>query len=188
MPAYRVTFGNPPSKWNVSSAPPSTSIILPAGSGEYADRGEAKPQSPFPRSPAPACPPPSTTSDAQLEEIAGLEVASQPTAGPGHRGGVGPLWAGPVLSTRLCCPGRPTPDKATSPPWPLDRTQHESSPDCWLCPQPCLDQTASNRCVRDRGSTHGLGTPPRVSIRVRVAPLRAATPVSLRPCGTGPPN
>lgn len=123
---------------------------------------QAQLQSLFSKDPSPASSPPTTARNPVLEKR--LPSSSLETKA-GHCGGVAREWAGPrrggAKAVYLTVWSRgPHSRRVTSParlPTPLqDRTQHEMV--SGHQPQPRLDKAASNRCVRDKGRTHGLGT------------------------------
>lgn len=66
--------------------------------------------------------------------------------------------------------------------WPLERRQHEVFSGHWLRPQPCLEETASNRCMGDSGWGQGEA-PQGESLSSPSSPLGALPLVSLTPKG-----
>ena len=147
---------------------PSSSYPLfsqPGGNGRGSRRERrAQLQSLFSKDPSPASSPPTTARNPVLEKR--LSSSSLETEA-GHHGGVAREWAGPrrggAKAVYLTVWSRgPHPRRATSstllPTPPQDRPRHEVASGHQLQPQPRLDKAASNRCVRDKGCTHGLGT------------------------------
>lgn len=172
LPTYLMTFGpSSPLIWGfrdssvlVLSSPP---FSRPGGNGRGSRRERrAQLQSLFSKDPSPASSPPTTARNPVLEKR--LPSSSLETKA-GHRGGVAREWARPrrggAKAVYLTVWSRgPHSRRATSsallptPPPPQDRTWHEVASGHQLQPQPRLDKAASNRCVRDKGCTHGLGT------------------------------
>lgn len=143
----------------------SSPFSQPGGDGKGSQRQRrAQLQSPFSKDPSPASSPPTTARNPVLEKR--LPSSSLETKA-GHCGGVAREWAGPrrggAMAVYLTVWSRgPHSRRATSsallPTPPQDRTRHEVASGHQLQPQPHLDKAASNRCVRDKGCTHGLGT------------------------------
>lgn len=135
----------------------------PEGLGAGAGEKRAQLQSLFSKDPSPACSPPTTATNPVLEKR--LPSSSLETKA-GHRVGVAREWAGPCRGGAKVVyltvwSRRPHSRKAASPaqlPPLQDRTRHDVASGHQLQPQPRLDKAASNRCVRDKGCTHGLGT------------------------------